>query len=111
MNISIRKAGRATILDLEGPLKLGDAEESFRNQVQQLIDAGSTHVAVNLAGVTELESSGIGALVRSFTSLKRAGGKCTFYAPSKRVMMLLKMVRLDSILDLAEDEAAALTRI
>jgi hypothetical protein len=26
-------------------------------------------------------------------------------------MMLLKMVRLDSILDLAEDEATALTRI
>ena len=111
MNISIRKAGRATILDLEGPLKLGDAEESFRNQVQQLIDTGSTHVAVNLAGVTELDSSGIGALVRSFTSLKRAGGKCTFFAPSKRVMMLLKMVRLDSILDLSEDEATALTRI
>ena len=111
MNISIRKAGRATILDLDGPLKLGDAEESFRNQVQQLIDAGSTHVAVNMAGVTELDSSGIGALVRSFTSLKRAGGKCTFYAPSKRVMMLLKMVRLDSILDLAEDEATALARI
>jgi anti-sigma B factor antagonist len=111
LNISIRKAGRATILDLDGPLKLGDAEESYRNQVQQLIDAGSTHVAVNMAGVTELDSSGIGALVRSFTSLKRAGGKCTFYAPSKRVMMLLKMVRLDSILDLAEDEATALTRI
>jgi len=111
LNISIRKAGRATILDLDGPLKLGDAEESFRNQVQQLIDAGSTHVAVNMAGVTELDSSGIGALVRSFTSLKRAGGKCTFYAPSKRVMMLLKMVRLDSILDLAEDEATALARI
>jgi anti-sigma B factor antagonist len=111
LNISIRKAGRATILDLDGPLKLGDAEESFRNQVQQLIDAGSTHVAVNMAGVTELDSSGIGALVRSFTSLKRAGGKCTFYAPSKRVMMLLKMVRLDTILDLAEDEATALARI
>jgi anti-sigma B factor antagonist len=111
LNISIRKAGRATILDLDGPLKLGEAEESFRNQVQQLIEGGSTHIAVNLSGVTELDSSGIGALVRSFTSLKRAGGKCTFYAPSKRVMMLLKMVRLDSILDLAEDEATALTRI
>jgi len=111
LNINIRKAGKATILDLDGALKLGDAEESFRNQIQQLIDSGSTHVAVNLAGVTELDSSGIGALVRSFTTLKRAGGKCTFYAPSKRVMMLLKMVRLESILDLAEDEATALTRI
>jgi anti-sigma B factor antagonist len=111
VKISIRKAGRATILDLEGPLKLGEAEESFRNQVQQLVDAGSTHVAVNLAGVTELDSSGIGALVRAFTTLKRAGGKCTYFAPSKRVMMLLKMVRLDTILDLADDEATALTRV
>lgn len=111
LNITIRKAGQATILDLEGPLKLGEAEESFRNQVQQLVESGSTHVAVNLAGVTELDSSGIGALVRSFTLLKRSGGKCTLYAPSKRVMMLLKMVRLDSILDLAEDEATALSRI
>ena len=111
MNIKIRKAGTATILDLEGPLKLGDAEEAFRNQVQQLLDAGSTHVAVNLAAVSELDSSGIGALVRAFTTLKRAGGKCTFFAASKRVQMLLKMVRLDTILDLAPDEATALTRI
>lgn len=111
LNIGIRKAGPATILDLEGALKLGEAEEAFRNQIQQLLESGSNHVAVNLTGVTELDSSGIGALVRSFTALKRAGGKCTFYGPSKRVMMLLKMVRLDTVLDLAEDEAAALARI
>jgi len=111
VNISLRKAGPATILDLDGPLKLGDAEEAFRGQVQQLLDSGSTHVAVNLAGVTELDSSGIGALVRAFTTFKRAGGKCTFFSPTKRVLMLIKMVRLDTILDLAEDEAAALARI
>jgi anti-sigma B factor antagonist len=111
VNIGIRKAGRATILDLDGPLKLGEAEESFRNQIQQLVEAGTTYVAVNLAGVTELDSSGIGALVRAFTTLKRAGGKCTYFAPNKRVIMLLKMVRLDTVLDLAADEATALTRI
>ncbi len=111
MNISIRKAGRATILDLTGALKLGEAEEAFRSQIQQLIDAGSPNVAVNLSGVTELDSSGIGALVRSFSTIKRAGGKCTYFAPTKRVLMLLKMVRLDSVLDLAEDEATALARI
>ena len=111
MNIDIRKAGPATILDLVGPLKLGEAEESLRNEIQRLLDSGTTHVAVNLSGVTALDSSGIGALVRSFTTLKRAGGKCTFFAPSKQVLMLLKMVRLDTILDLAEDEATALARI
>jgi anti-anti-sigma regulatory factor len=49
--------------------------------------------------------------VRAFTTLKRAGGKATYFAANKRVMMLLKMVRLDSILDLAEDDTTALTRI
>lgn len=111
MKIRVRTAGTATILDLDGPLKLGPAQEEFRDQVQKLLDAGSTHVAVNLAGVTDLDSSGIGALVRAFTTLKRAGGSCTFFSPSKRVLMLLKMVRLDGVLSLAEDEATALARI
>jgi anti-sigma B factor antagonist len=111
VNIRIRKAGPATILDLEGPLKLGKDEEGFRSQVQQLLDAGSTHVAINLAGVTDLDSSGIGSLVRAFTMFKRAGGKCTYFSATKRILMLLKMVRLDTVLDLAEDEATALTRI
>jgi anti-sigma B factor antagonist len=109
--IRMRKAGNATILDLEGALKLGEAEEAFRQKVQELMDAGSTHIAVNLAGVPEMDSSGIGALVRAFTMLKKAGGKCTFFAPNKRVQMILKMVRLDTILDIAEDEATALARI
>lgn len=111
MNINIRKAGPATILDLNGPLKLGEAEEAFRKQIQDHLDTGITHLAVNLTGVTDIDSSGIGALVRAFTIIKRAGGKCTFFAPTKRVLMLLKMVRLDNVLDLAEDEATALTRI
>jgi anti-sigma B factor antagonist len=111
VNIGIRKAGRTTILDLNGALKLGEAEEQFRAQIQQLVNGGSTHVAINMSGVTDLDSSGIGALVRSFSTLKKSGGKCVLFAPNKRVLMLLKMVRLDAILDVAEDEAAALTRI
>ena len=111
MNISIRKAGPAVILDLDGPLRLGEAEEALRVRIQNLLDSGTTHLAVNLSGITYLDSSGIGALVRSFTTMKRAGGKCTFFAPSKQVLMLLKMVRLDTVLDVAEDEATALARI
>ena len=111
MNIRIRNAGPATILDLEGPLRLGPAEDEFCDQVQKLVDAGSTHIAINLAGVSDLDSSGIGALVRAFTTLRRAGGKCTFFSPNKRVLMLLKMVRLDGVLKPAEDEAAALAQI
>jgi anti-sigma B factor antagonist len=111
VKLTIRKAGRTTILDLDGALRLGEAEDKVREQVQQLIESGATRVAFNLAKLTDLDSSGIGLLVRSFASFNRAGGKCTFYAASNRVLMLLKMVRLDTVLDIAPDEGAALSRL
>ncbi|MGH9682011.1 MAG: STAS domain-containing protein [Candidatus Acidiferrales bacterium] len=110
MVIAIRKAGSITILNLNGALKLGESEQEFRQQVQQLIDDGSKQLAINLAGVPEMDSSGVGSLVRTFTQVKKAGGRCTFFAPTKRVLQLLKMVRLDTVLDIAEDEATALSR-
>jgi len=112
VNISIRKVGPATILDLEGAFRLGDDKnllELFRNKVKEVVESGSLHIAVNLAGVTDLDSAGIGELVRAFTSLRKAGGRCVFFAPTKQVQMLLKIVRLDTIFDLVEDEASALT--
>ena len=108
MDIKVRKAGKATILDLTGPLKMGEAVEAFREQVEELMGGGTKNIAINLAGVPEMDSSGIGALVRAFSALKQGGGKCKFFAPPKRVKQTLKMVRLDTVLDLAEDEHTAL---
>jgi anti-sigma B factor antagonist len=109
LKINTRQAGRITILDLDGPLRLGPAEDVFRSQAEQFILAGSTLLAVNLARVSDLDSSGVGALVRVFTLARRAGGRCVFFSPSARVLMVLKMVRMDTILQICEDEATALT--
>jgi anti-sigma B factor antagonist len=108
--ISIRKTGSITILDLDGALKLGESEQMFRQHVQDLVGNGTRQIAINLAAVPEMDSSGIGSIVRAFTQVKKAGGSCTFFAPTKRVLQLIKMVRLDSVLDIVEDEAAALSR-
>ena len=111
MKLRVRKAGRATILDFEGPLKLGNGEQTVREQVRQLLEDGATRVAFNLIKLTELDSSGIGVLMHSYASLNRVGGRCAFYGVSGRVLMLLKMVRLDTVFDIVEDEAAALSRL
>ncbi|MGH9863169.1 MAG: STAS domain-containing protein [Candidatus Acidiferrales bacterium] len=108
MTITVRKAGNVAILDLVGPLKMGDAEMAFRERVDELINAGTRQLAINLAGVPEMDSSGIGALVRVFSAVKTAGGKCKLFGAPKRVRQTLKMVRLDNVLELVEDEAAAL---
>jgi anti-sigma B factor antagonist len=110
VQIVIRRAGSTTILDLDGPLLLGTPQQDLRRTVEELVANGTKKLALNLSGVSYMDSSGIGELVRTFTTLRKAGGSSVVFAPNKQVMMLLKMVRLDTVLDIAPDEAAALSR-
>ncbi len=107
MEIKTRAVKQATILDLTGNFVVTDAAD-FRTQVKQLLEAGSRLIAVNLAGVAYLDSSGIGALLGAFTTARAAGAQCRFYAPPPKVLKVLEMVRLDKVLDLRADEASAL---
>ncbi len=109
VTINERKVGNATILDLKGPLKLGGPVDTLRSRLQALIGAGSKNLVVNLSEVPDVDSSGIGALMLVYTTTKQAGGKCKFFAAPQRVAQVLKMVRLDRVLELVEDEASALT--
>ncbi len=104
----VRTTDKAAILDVEGAIRLGESEKAFRDKVQELLDAGQRNIAVNLAQVNFVDSSGIGAMVRAFTSVTRAGGKLQFFSPTKMMRQTLKMVRLDTVLSLYDDEAAAL---
>jgi anti-sigma B factor antagonist len=110
VKISVRSAGSSTILDLDGPLLLGPPQQDLRRTVEDLIGNGMKRLAINLAGVSYMDSSGIGELVRTFTGVRKVGGRCVLYAANKQVRMLLKMVRLDTVLKVVEDETAALAQ-
>ncbi|MBI2956493.1 MAG: STAS domain-containing protein [Acidobacteria bacterium] len=111
MTIKVRQVSNVAVLDLHGPLKMGEPELVFREKVQELLEKGTKNLAINLAGVPEMDSSGIGALVRAYTSVKHAGGKCKFFAAPKRIKQTLRMVRLDTVLELADTEATALASL
>jgi anti-anti-sigma factor len=110
MAVNVRKAGNAYVVDIQGPLTVGEPVEAFSAQLKELLAAGARYLAVNLAGVTRFDSSGIGVFAWAHTTVLKAGGKCRFFAAPKLVMQTLHMVRVDTVLDLAEDEASALAR-
>ncbi|MGH9863920.1 MAG: STAS domain-containing protein [Candidatus Acidiferrales bacterium] len=110
MIIKVRKAGTTTILDLNGPLMVGESEMEFRQKLKALLYEGARQIAINLAGVTDMDSWGLGALVRHCAEVRRTGGRCVFFSPPPRVLQLIKIANLDSVLDIAADEAAALSR-
>jgi anti-sigma B factor antagonist len=109
MEIHIRTHGPVTILDLSGNLTIGRSEESLRQTVSRLLTEDRKMVLLNLADVPTIDSSGIGAMIKSFTSVKDAGGQLKLLRPSRLARQLLSITGLLSVLDTFEDEGAALS--
>ena len=108
MTITVRKQNDTAILDLSGNLILGDAVATFREKIQELLEAGTKAVAVNMAGVSFVDSSGIGAMVGARTGIEAAGGRCCYYAALPRVIHTLEVSRMTEVLNLHPNEASAL---
>lgn len=108
MEITVRTNGTVTIIDLNGNLTIGRSEETLRETVKGLIQQERQLILLNLADVPTIDSSGIGAIIKSFTSLQEVNGKLKVLRPSRMARQLLTITGLLSVLETYEDERQAL---
>src|SRR5215831_15134317 len=83
MEIQLRTLGSVTILDISGNLTIGRSEENLRETVKRLIVEERRFLLLNLSEVPTIDSSGIGAMIKSFTSVSEANGKLKILKPSR----------------------------
>lgn len=96
-----------TILDLSGSIRLGEEEATLREKVKSLLAAGRTKILLNLEQVDYIDSSGIGALVYSFTTARTHGGYLKLLNLSQRVHDVLTLTKLLSVFEEFKDEDEA----
>ena len=108
MEINIRTEGEVTVLDLKGNVTLGAGELKMRETIDRLIASGQKKLLLNMANVAVLDSSGIGAIIKSFTTAKKEGGKLKLVNLSRLARQLLSITGLLSVLEVFDDESSAL---
>ncbi|MDX2031078.1 MAG: STAS domain-containing protein [Blastocatellia bacterium] len=106
MTITERKSGDVTILDVEGKILLGEGDVQLNRKIGELIERKETKLLLNLANVPYMDSGGLGEIVRSYTTVKRAGGDLKLLNATKRISDLLTITKLITVFEIHEDEAA-----
>jgi anti-sigma B factor antagonist len=107
-----RDVNGVTILTVGWALK-GALESLLKERIDQLVREGRLQIVIDLKHVPYVDSSEIGRLIRAHLSVRRAGGRVRLCNLTERVSAVLRLTRLDTILDLyrTEDEAlASITR-
>jgi anti-sigma B factor antagonist len=108
MQTSTRQVEDITIIDVSGRITVGEGNVMLRETVLGLLDKGNKKLLLNLHNVGYIDSSGMGELVRSYTTVKNQGGQMKLVNLSKRVQDLLQLTRLYSVFEIEPDEASAI---
>lgn len=106
--IKERKVGDITILDMKGRVRIGGNTVALHKSIRCLIQEGKTQILLNLAGVTYIDSSGLGELISSQVSALNKGGEIKLVYLTEALRELLNMTKLLGVFDVYESESEAL---
>jgi anti-sigma B factor antagonist len=115
LKTNVRQSSDVAILDLNGRLSLGEALAFgpgsglvLSETIRELTKKGQKKILLNLAGVTYVDSSGVGQLVGALTTARNQAADIKLLKPSVQVLDLLKTTKLHGVFDIQEDETAAI---
>ena len=108
LQVSIRKSGEVTILDVRGRSTVDSGESQLLgNHLQELVANGVRKLLLNLAELIQVDSSGISVIVETYLSIRRQGGDLRLLCPRGRVLEVFKVLRLLEVIPSFDDEAQA----
>ena len=108
MVLNARRLDDVVIMDLSGRITMGEGTLIIRENIQKLLNAGDRKFLLNLADVDYIDSSGLGELVTSFTTVRNQGGLLKLLNLTRRVQDLLQITKLLTVFEAFDDETEAL---
>lgn len=107
LDIQQREKEGVVILDLKGRLTVGEEAGKLRETLRGLAEQGRIRVVLNMAGVEYIDSTGLGAMVVCFTTLRKAGGKLVLLNLNRRNIELILLTKLSTVFEILNDEQSA----
>jgi anti-sigma B factor antagonist len=108
MKIEARTVGDVHILDCSGKITLGEGTMAVRNTVREILANGGKKIVLNLHDVNYIDSSGIGELVSSYTTVTNSGGQLKLLNLTNKIHELLQITKLLTVFQTFDDEKVAL---
>jgi anti-sigma B factor antagonist len=108
LNITERRSDSVVILDLQGKIKLGEGNLELHQVLRNLVEKGEKKILLNLAEVSNVDSSGLGELIAGYATLQKNGGDLKLLNLTERVNELMVITKLLTVFDSFDDEAQAI---
>ena len=98
MELKEEKKGEVLIIALDGELMGGEESKRLQERVSQAIQEETCCIVVDMVEVKWMNSSGLGMLMASLTTLRGSGGDLKLANVSDRVRRPIEVTKLDKVI-------------
>ena len=108
LRIDERAVQGVTVLTLSGEITLDDGDLALGRRIDDLLARGYVKLIVDLAGVTYIDSSGVGMMVATLREVQKHGGDMRLVRLTTRGQRLFSVLKLKTTFEIFDDEPGAL---
>jgi anti-sigma B factor antagonist len=99
MKLKSKEVNDVTIIELKGNVMGGPDATALNDELHKLIEAGKKKIVIDLGEVKFMNSSGLGMLIGSLTTVRNAGGDLKIARASEKIESLLVVTKLITVFD------------
>ena len=113
LQISVERHDETGVVRARGKI-VRENQAELRKQLEELIAAGADGIALDLQGVSYMDSAGLGCCASVAKSMREGAGAdrsafLVVFNASPNVEKMWKLIRLDLVIPICEEEKDALT--
>ena len=108
MTLQSRYVGQVVIVDIRGKITAGEGDAVLRRALRELLNSDRRHILINLENTTYVDSCGLSELVACYKRARERNGMIKLLSSPGRVRDLLRVTRLDEVLEVYSDKDSAL---
>ena len=100
MDINIKKTKNHAIIELHGSLIGTTYSQNLKNEIDILLEINLNKIILDMKHITFMDSSGIGIIIKTFKNVKSDKGQLFIVNCNSSVQNVLKLTKLDHILQI-----------
>ncbi|MCB1044332.1 MAG: STAS domain-containing protein [Acidobacteria bacterium] len=108
MKSNIQKHADVTVVSLQGKITIGEGDVRLRQCVNEVLEDGAKKIILDLQDVSYMDSSGVGELVASYTTISNRGAQLRLANLKPKIYSLLQLTALVTVFQIYDSTEDAL---
>lgn len=108
LKVDTRLSGGVAIITFNGRATAGEAADAIRSSLLRAFEDKSRFLLIDCENLSYIDSAALGEMVSAYSFIVKQGGAAKLLRPHARMRHLLKITHLEGVLEIQEDEAAAI---